>query len=441
MPAQPKKASNETAKDFRGAFVPEIVGRQCALSPVKILKVAPFVIKGKFIAYASPESTFAVTKSLLDSATKSILIGIYDFTAGYMKELLFKAMQRGVKVSLMLDLDNRSGETPLFDDLVRHGCEGVPAPSCASQHAHFFASSHEKVIVIDDTWTLVQSGNYSVASIPLNEQDGGNRNDFSFGNRDMGVAVKSKQLAKFFTKVLRADMKLELDATGLQALADGMADLAAVEAFGAKPTEPAPTLFASKGFDPKKSVRVTPILSPDNYTKVVPDFLKSATRSIDIEQQYIRTGQPLIEKLLASIRKAMDEHPHLKVRIVLARPADDKGVKEIKELSKFGLKAGTHIRLLSPKHFVHCHNKLIIVDKTSVLVSSQNWSDFAVSKNREAGLLMEYPEIAKYYANIFQVDWDTGLKAISLSMPEVFAPEALATGKVIPLNWGDYAKV
>jgi phosphatidylserine/phosphatidylglycerophosphate/cardiolipin synthase-like enzyme len=451
MPTRLQLAPGKIARDFGGAFVPEIVNRTCVLSPVKTLKVSPFAIKDNFIAYASPESTFAVTKSFLDGAKESILIGIYDFTAGYVKELLFKAMQRGVKVSLMLDLDNRSGETPLFNDLVKHGCDGVPAPSCASKHAHFFASSHEKVIVIDDTWTLVQSGNYSDASIPLNEKDGGDKNDFTFGNRDMGVAVRSKSLATFFRKVLRADMKLELDATGIEA-AGGMADLAAIEAFGAKPTAPAPTLFKSKSFKPKKSIRVTPILSPDNYMKVVPDFLKSATQSIDIEQQYIRPRQPLIQQLLEAIRQARTNHPNLKVRIVLARPIvlapkkgqkakENKDISDIKSLSQFGLKVGTHIRLLSPKHFVHCHNKLIIVDKKSVLVSSQNWSDFAVSKNREAGLLLEYPDIANYYADIFQVDWDTGVKTLTVSKEPLFTPETFATGKVVRLNWGDYAEV
>ena len=41
---------------------------------------------GKIMAYASPDSTFAVTKRLLDSAQQSIVIGIYDFNADYMKE-------------------------------------------------------------------------------------------------------------------------------------------------------------------------------------------------------------------------------------------------------------------------------------------------------------------------------------------------------------------
>jgi phosphatidylserine/phosphatidylglycerophosphate/cardiolipin synthase-like enzyme len=236
-------------------------------------------------------------------------------------------------------------------------------------------------------------------------------------------------------------MKLELDATGPEAVHGPMAELPAIEAFGAKPTAPAPKLFRSEEFDPSSGVRVTPVMSPDNYMEVIPAWIKSATHSIEIEQQYIRSGQPLIQQLLESIRAARQQNPELKVRIVLARPGTEKEVNEIKALTQFGLKVGTHIRLLSPKHFVHCHNKLIIVDQTSVLVSSQNWSDSAVSKNREAGLLIEYPDIAKYFANIFKVDWDTGVKTVVLAAPEVFAPESLASGKVVPLNWGDYAEV
>jgi phosphatidylserine/phosphatidylglycerophosphate/cardiolipin synthase-like enzyme len=55
---------------------------------------------------------------------------------------------------------------------------------------------------------------------------------------------------------------------------------------------------------------------------------------------------------------------------------------------------------------------LIIVDEQAVLISSQNWSDSAVLKNHEAGVLLYCPEIAGYYASIFKGDGDTGLKAI-----------------------------
>ena len=41
---------------------------------------------------ASPEATFALTKAFLQAATTSIVIGIYDFTSGPVKDLLLQAM-------------------------------------------------------------------------------------------------------------------------------------------------------------------------------------------------------------------------------------------------------------------------------------------------------------------------------------------------------------
>src|SRR5206468_6718461 len=106
------------------------------------------------------DSTYAVTRRMVDSAKKEILIGIYDFSADYMKDLVLNTMKRGVTVSLMLDIDS-DAEQKVFDELKKFGCKAIPAPSCAAKKNRYFPSSHEKVIVIDGTWTLVQSGNYS----------------------------------------------------------------------------------------------------------------------------------------------------------------------------------------------------------------------------------------------------------------------------------------
>jgi phosphatidylserine/phosphatidylglycerophosphate/cardiolipin synthase-like enzyme len=428
----------------------ELVGRACKLRAYRKLKTIPdFRISGRFIAFASPDSTYAVTKPLIDGARKSILIGIYDFTAEYMQELLEKAMRRGVKVALMLDLDNRSGETPLFEALVRHGCEGVPAPSCASENARYFASSHEKVIVIDDEWTLVQSGNYSDSSIPQNEHDGrSDPADWIPGNRDMGIAVQSKPLAAFFTKLLRADMELELNAPeAVRARRQrGVAEL-----LEAAPANMPGQLFPSRSLKPSGAIKVLPILSPDNYMDAIPAWLRTARASIEIEEQYIRTAQEQIGELLTAIASTVDEYG-VQVRIVLAQPfscmtekcekAFGKAKKEIQALGKkYGLKLGDNVRVLDPGQFVHCHNKLIIVDRSSVLISSQNWSDSAVTKNREAGLLIYSPELARYYGRIFDHDWETGLHKVTPKKRKKFGPEALGTGKVVPLNWGDYAEV
>ena len=140
---------------------------------------------------------------------------------------------------------------------------------------------------------------------------------------------------------------------------------------------------------------------------MVPDFLRSAKKSIYIEQQYIRSTQTEIVVLLEAIKGARQQNSKLDVRIILGKLFSVKDVaKERKNLdtlrAQFGLRLGDHIRYIDVNRFVHCHNKLVIVHETAVLVSSQNWSSSAVSKNREAGLVIDYPQLAKYYAGIFE---------------------------------------
>jgi phosphatidylserine/phosphatidylglycerophosphate/cardiolipin synthase-like enzyme len=383
-----------------------------------------------------------VTKRLIDGARKSILIGIYDFTAEHVKELLLAAMRRGVKVKLMLDLDG-AREEEMFDELVQFGVEGTAAPSCASKSGvKVFRSSHEKVIVVDGEWTLVQSGNYSNNSIPLNVVDGGDRASFITGNRDTGIAVRSKEIAKFFTTILNGDIALELD--GPQALTSTTVSEAAflVEAAPKKIPE---TLFKSKSFDLNKQ-KIQPVLSPDNYMKAIPGFLSRARKSILIEQQYIRGSQDNITDLLDAIKAAREEEPDLDVRIILGKIFGAKDVeKEKKNIAllkkEYGLTLGRNIRFIDTTRFVHCHNKMILVDGKGVLVSSQNWSSAAVSENREAGLLLEHAGICKYFTQIFENDWKTAIKKLPAAAPEVLGAEAVATGQFVRVEAGDYREV
>ena len=234
--------------------------------------------------------------------------------------------------------------------------------------------------------------------------------------------------------------------------------MSAVEAIGAAPHAPISmvdlvptkrpaTLFPSKTFKPSHPISVTPILSPDNYMDVIPDFLASAERSILIEQQYIRGSQPAIDKLLGAIRTAKQRHPKLDVRIILGKLFSAADVaKERANLQliqkEFGLRLGTHIRYIDTTRFVHCHNKLILVDGQAALVSSQNWSDAAVLENREAGLLMQYPDITRYYAKIFEGDWQTAKRQLPSVAAKVLAqPEDLASGRFMPVSIADYIEV
>ena len=422
--------------------VPEMVGRSCRLEGYQARDIPTFDVNQQIIAYASPDSTFAVTKRLIDSARESIVIGIYDFTAAYMEDLLLAAMARRVKVSLMLDIDSKT-ESDMFDRLVQMGARGISAPSCANPSVHVFSSSHEKVIVIDNEWVLVQSGNYSANSIPMNVEDGASSGAFRPGNRDTGLAIKSKELREFFAGILESDMAL------VEAVPEMLRRPVEDEFFLVEraPARKPQQLFASETFDLDTPLTIQPVLSPDNYMDVVPDLIAKARKSVLIEQQYIRSSQPLVGRLLAAIAEARKAAPELDVRIVLGKLFSRSDVaKEQRNLENiaatYGLNIAENIRYINTDEFVHCHNKMVIVDGESILISSQNWSDAAVSRNREAGVWLTHPGLADYFTKIFENDWTSAFHALpEVGAPEVMTPEALGAGGYIRVDRGDYEEI
>jgi phosphatidylserine/phosphatidylglycerophosphate/cardiolipin synthase-like enzyme len=52
------------------------------------------------------------------------------------------------------------------------------------------------------------------------------------------------------------------------------------------------------------------------------------------------------------------------------------------------------------------HNKGVIVDNRSVLVSSINWNSNSPNFNREAGVIIEHPDVARYFKEVFEDDWE-----------------------------------
>jgi len=62
------------------------------------------------------------------------------------------------------------------------------------------------------------------------------------------------------------------------------------------------------------------------------------------------------------------------------------------------------------------HNKGFVIDSKTVVVSSQNFSPQGVQRNRDAGVIIESPEIAGYFEPIFLSDLKNKAK--------LFAPKA-----------------
>jgi phosphatidylserine/phosphatidylglycerophosphate/cardiolipin synthase-like enzyme len=69
---------------------------------------------------------------------------------------------------------------------------------------------------------------------------------------------------------------------------------------------------------------------------------------------------------------------------------------------------GVEVGYISSEDYVFStmHNKGVIVDNTSVLVSSINWNEHSVMRNREVGIIISNESVAQYYAQVFFYDWD-----------------------------------
>jgi phosphatidylserine/phosphatidylglycerophosphate/cardiolipin synthase-like enzyme len=326
-------------------------------------------------------------------------------------------------------LDTNAADDPaLFKELTKLGANCVKAPSSsAGNPIAYFGNAHEKIIVVDDEIVMIQSGNWSENSIPFNEGDGVSNGHFEMGNRDMGIAIHSQELAVLFAALVARDMRL---AQGQPPDAAPPAILAAPSPasaifFEAAPPEAPVQLFPSLTVTPATPVPVTPVITPENFHDTARAFLRSAKRSIRIEQQYIRGGQSAVEALLREIAVARDENPNLDIRIIVSPKflmgANKK--KFLKAMQDFSLEFDDNYRFLSSKHFVHCHNKLIVVDDAKVLLGSQNWSTTGLLSNREASLLVEHAGIAAYFATIFDADWN-------MSEPTGAPPDALFAAAV-----------
>jgi phosphatidylserine/phosphatidylglycerophosphate/cardiolipin synthase-like enzyme len=175
----------------------------------------------------------------------------------------------------------------------------------------------------------------------------------------------------------------------------------------------------------------------------VPRLLQQARKSILIEQQCIRATQCQVARLLDAVKRARDERPGLDVRIVLGKvfgPADlateRYNLKELK--ARYGLELGRNVRYINSDRFVHCHNKVLLIDGKGVLVGSQSWSNAAVAENREASLWLEHRGVAGYFQQIFESDWKTAHHDPGTRLPPSMPEAALKSGRFVRVMAGDY---
>lgn len=342
----------------------------------------------------SPDCSYRLVRDALAAAKTSIDLYIYNASADHMLDLLHEAKARGVAIRVMYDvMDTRGDERTKLKAL---HVELKEAPS--SGRRQVFTVCHQKFAVIDGKSLVIGSANWASTSIPKVEKPG----KFKKGNREWIVHITHGGVASFFAGLFNADWEIPaLEAPGGLIGAPMEIPPEQLESRAPAVTLPA-EIFDVEA--PGGAARITPILSPDNYFKVIKKLVEGAQTSIAIQQQYIVAGGPRTKDLLQALAARKGE---VDIRIVVSPAFAKNWNKTVETLEAAGLREC--LRAINLESFTHLHNKGVLVDSRFTVVTSTNMSENSLTQAREAGVLIESSEVGDYFQRAFDVDWKSGL--------------------------------
>ena len=150
------------------------------------------------------------------------------------------------------------------------------------------------------------------------------------------------------------------------------------------------TSYSSQIFAP---VSAFAFFSPENGKELL-SFIDSAKQSIDVEI-YVFTS----DDALQALKRASDRGVAIRV-IIEKRVSNDDNWKIFNDLKVYGIK----VKWASIDYAL-THAKFVIVDGKRVLVGSHNFSQHAMYKNREAGVILTGEKIANDFQQVFEEDW------------------------------------
>lgn len=371
-----------------------------------------------FTVHASPDAGWPQLRAFLAATQRELVVGMYDFTSKHILDAVDAALVGGKK--LVITLDNpapnpsrdqldvetlRSLRTDLSDDM-----SAAWALNRMNRDISVWvypSAYHIKVAVRDGEHVWLSSGNWNNSNQPdfdpIGSPSADDQQTARTSDRDWHVIIENHDLAAQFRAYLLKDSEV-----ALEAVKEGNA--AAVSAAVPQPAMPDVlgrpaahfTFHAPLRLEGEQAT-ITPLLTPDPnvYHKALLDRIKAVTESLYIQLQYIHPSNN---------SPADDSFTEL-IEAVKEKIGDGKDVRII--LSEWQVPGGwldrlqdAGIALDNVKIQQGVHNKGFVFDHKAVALGSQNWSGDGVLRNRDASVIIDSAEAAKYFETIFLHDWD-----------------------------------
>jgi len=349
--------------------------------------------------FVSPDSSSEIFSYAVNQASDEVLLNVYEFSSPLMADTLITAHARGVDVKVIVEGGPVGGISPEGKEAIRMlNDNGIPVSIMVSRKGEPapYRYDHAKYMVIDRRAILLTSENFKYSGFPPAGMT---------GNRGWGVYLEDPRLAEYFSIVYLTDYSGK--------------SMTAYNGSAGTP-ESMPSRKYTVEFQPGyfTGATVRPVISPDTSSQIT-EMINSAERSIEIEQAYItnETTYSLNPYLSAAIN-ASRRGVHVRVLLdsywynIEDETDNDEMVALINRIGSC-----EHIPLearcadLSTNEIDKIHNKGVIVDDRYVLVSSINWNSNSPNFNREAGVIIDHPGVARYFLDVFEDDWNSMVKS------------------------------
>ena len=373
--------------------------------------LTPIEAPASVILSASPDAGWPVLKDFLKGTTRSLTVGLYDFTSAHILATV-QAVLRTKQVKLTLDhpplnpTADQSDEDTVRELVDAFGSDLDQAWALArlDQEASAWiypTSYHIKVAVRDSAQCWLSSGNWNNSNQPDIDpfSQATDKSEARHRDRDWHVVIDQPELAGVFEAYLLNDLAIASQHNNPPA---AVGPPIQAPALPRQQTRAFTTFFEPKTI--QGTIKITPLLTPDPgvYAGAVKELIASAQQSLYLQFQYIvlpkavdATSQAFVDLVQAVIDR---QNAGVDVRIIMS---EFEKLGRLEQLQAMGLDVVNKVKIQN-----NVHNKGIIVDGESVLISSQNWSTDGTLYNRDAGVILHNAEAAGYFQQIFLHDWD-----------------------------------
>ncbi|MDR2854731.1 MAG: phospholipase D-like domain-containing protein [Methanomicrobiales archaeon] len=368
------------------------------------------------VAFVSPDSSRAELLRAITEAKKSLLLNAYEISDQEVAEALCTAHTNGVSVRVLVEGGPVGGiSSEGHSVLNRLNQCGTEVKQVGGGQVHSpYRFNHAKYLTVDNRCVLVTSENIGVHGFP---ELGTN------GNRGWGVYLCHSKLASYMSEIFLEDFT-------------NPASVPIIPSYRQTPPQASEKNDEVRTYHPVflrfsfMGAEVIPVVAPDTSYELV-SLIDRATKTIDIEQAYISQTKGEWTELMHHVFDAARRGVSIRILLdsywfnVVGTSDNDEIVDQIRRIAyDEGLSLEAKLVDLRATNLMKIHNKGVIVDGSEVFVSSINWNENSPSFNREVGMIIKSTEVAGYFTEVFESDWNPRSQSLSLSLDLAEVPNS-----------------